>query len=82
MPAIFYVIVTAARLNVGNLRSDGWIFDMGEGGHEPWYAFYSYFGPFSPFLNYETNIQSCDVADYNLIRFAPLWSTLPTQFAL
>lgn len=53
MPAIFYVIMAAAGLNLGTLRSTGWIFDMGDGGREPWYAFYSYFGKWYPFLQAE-----------------------------
>lgn len=66
IPAVFYVIVAAARLDLGALRRDGWLFDMAEGtggGEDRWYGFYSYLDP-------------------GLIQFTPLWTTLPIQFAL
>ncbi|KAG0696357.1 sulfate transporter family-domain-containing protein [Suillus ampliporus] len=66
IPAVFYVVVAAARLDLGALRRDGWLFDaaQGTGGAEDrWYGFYSYL-------------------DLGLIKFAPLWTTLPIQFAL
>jgi len=43
IPAIFYVIVTAAKLDLSELRTSGWLFDMGSAAHEPWYKFYTYF---------------------------------------
>lgn len=42
IPAIFYIIVGAARLDIPMLRRTGWVFDMG-GSSEAWYKFYSYF---------------------------------------
>ncbi|KAG1897802.1 sulfate transporter family-domain-containing protein [Suillus fuscotomentosus] len=66
IPIVFYVVVAAARLDLGALRRDGWLFDMAEGtggGEDRWYGFYSYL-------------------DLGLIRFTPLWTTLPIQFAL
>ncbi|KAH9943577.1 sulfate transporter family-domain-containing protein [Amylocystis lapponica] len=42
IPIIFYVVVAAAHLDMGVLRRDGWLFDMGTS-REPWYQFYSYF---------------------------------------
>ncbi|KAJ7119614.1 sulfate transporter family-domain-containing protein [Mycena epipterygia] len=64
IPMIFYIVVAAAQLNLGDLRESGWVFDMIAGGSkESWYKFYQYY-------------------DYSKVRFAPLWSTLPTQFAL
>ncbi|RPD58190.1 hypothetical protein L226DRAFT_466264 [Lentinus tigrinus ALCF2SS1-7] len=42
IPAIFYIVVAAARLDLGQLRSSGWLFDMGASS-EPWYHFYSLF---------------------------------------
>ncbi|KAI0702395.1 sulfate transporter family-domain-containing protein [Cerioporus squamosus] len=42
IPAVFYVVVAAARLNLGDLRNSGWLFDMGASS-EPWYHFYSLF---------------------------------------
>lgn len=41
--AIFYSVVFSARLNLNDLRTAGWIFDMGSAAHEPWYKFYTYF---------------------------------------
>ena len=43
IPAIFYVVVAAAGLDLGRLRETGWLFDMGVS-HEPWYHFYTLFG--------------------------------------
>lgn len=55
------------------------MFDMVAGGKEEhWYKFYQYYGSFSV-------VPSCFAhlgADYSKVRFGPLWSTLPTQFAL
>ena len=42
IPAIFYVVVAAAGLDIQTLRQTGWVFDMG-GSSESWYKFYSYF---------------------------------------
>ncbi|KAL6303578.1 sulfate transporter family-domain-containing protein [Sparassis latifolia] len=42
IPIVFYVVVAAAHLDVGTLRSDGWLFDMGTN-PEPWYHFYSFY---------------------------------------
>lgn len=42
IPAIFYVVVLSARLNLGELRDAGWLFDVG-GGEGKWYAFYEFF---------------------------------------
>ncbi|KAI0764173.1 sulfate transporter family-domain-containing protein [Trametes elegans] len=39
IPAVFYVVVAAARMDLGTLRETGWIFDMGASS-EPWYHFY------------------------------------------
>jgi sulfate permease, SulP family len=45
IPAVFYVIVLAARFDLTKLRESGWLFDIGaEGGHEPWWKFYTYYG--------------------------------------
>ncbi|KAG1744926.1 sulfate transporter family-domain-containing protein [Suillus paluster] len=66
IPAAFYVVVAAARLDLGALRRDGWLFDAAEGAggaEDRWYGFYSYL-------------------DLGLIKFAPIWTTLPIQFAL
>ncbi|KAL0067029.1 hypothetical protein AAF712_006019 [Marasmius tenuissimus] len=42
IPTVFYVVVASARLNLADLRRDGWIFDVG-GGEEPWWKLYEYF---------------------------------------
>ncbi|KAI8995244.1 sulfate transporter family-domain-containing protein [Trametes punicea] len=39
IPAVFYVIVAAARIDLGTLREMKWLFDMGTSS-EPWYHFY------------------------------------------
>lgn len=43
---IFYIVVAAAHLNLGSLRTDGWLFDMGNSADESWYEFYKYYGEF------------------------------------
>uniref|UniRef100_A0A0W0FIS6 Putative vacuole protein n=1 Tax=Moniliophthora roreri TaxID=221103 RepID=A0A0W0FIS6_MONRR len=67
IPVLFYIIVAAAQLNLGELRHAGWLFDAvasaNGGGEEEWYKFYTYL-------------------HWDLIHVGPLWSTLPTQFAL
>ncbi|KZV70927.1 hypothetical protein PENSPDRAFT_578682 [Peniophora sp. CONT] len=42
IPAVFYVIVAAAHLDLPTLRREGWLFDVAVSS-EPWYHFYSYF---------------------------------------
>ncbi|TDL16311.1 sulfate anion transporter [Rickenella mellea] len=42
IPAIFYIVVAIARIDIGTLRRTGWVFDMGSSS-EPWYTFYSYY---------------------------------------
>lgn len=77
---IFYVVVAAAQLNLGDLRESGWVFDMAAGGSkESWYKFYQYYGLS---LTFSFRLISHCHADHSKVRFAPLWSTLPTQFAL
>lgn len=45
IPAIFYIVVLGARLDLTKLRENGWLFDIGaEGGREPWWKFYTYYG--------------------------------------
>ncbi|KAJ6516752.1 sulfate transporter family-domain-containing protein [Mycena vitilis] len=44
IPMVFYIVVAAAQLNIGDLRDSGWVFDMVAGGKkEHWYKFYSYY---------------------------------------
>jgi hypothetical protein len=43
IPAVFYLVVSAARLDLETLRAQGWIFDIGTS-REAWYKFYTYFG--------------------------------------
>ncbi|KAJ3529960.1 hypothetical protein NM688_g7780 [Phlebia brevispora] len=42
IPAIFYIVVAAARINLQTLRTEGWLFDMSTT-HEPWYKFYTFY---------------------------------------
>ncbi|KAF8966080.1 sulfate transporter family-domain-containing protein [Flammula alnicola] len=43
IPVLFYIVVFAAGLDLGELRRTGWVFDMGASAKEPWYNFYSYY---------------------------------------
>ncbi|KAJ7074561.1 sulfate transporter family-domain-containing protein [Mycena amicta] len=44
IPLTFYFVVLCARLDIGRLRSEGWIFDvLSSGKSEPWYSFYQYY---------------------------------------
>lgn len=83
----FYIIVAAGRFDLGNLRHQGWLFDMGTGmgSHQVWYKFYSYFGACNFIGSFDAIAKVFEFVagiDINLVRFGPLWSTLPTQFAL
>ncbi|TBU22279.1 sulfate transporter family-domain-containing protein [Dichomitus squalens] len=42
IPAVFYIVVAAARINLGDLREAGWLFDNGTS-REPWWYFYTLF---------------------------------------
>ncbi|KAJ2925987.1 hypothetical protein H1R20_g11096, partial [Candolleomyces eurysporus] len=42
IPLIFYIVVAAGRFDLGVLRKDGWLFDVGVTAGEHWYQFYSY----------------------------------------
>ncbi|KAI0337869.1 hypothetical protein BDW22DRAFT_1363648 [Trametopsis cervina] len=42
IPVIFYVVVVSAKLNLGILRREGWLFEMNNA-DEPWYKFYTLF---------------------------------------
>jgi SulP family sulfate permease len=44
MAAIFYTVIGAAGLDLGKLRDDGWLFNLGSASQESWYKFYTYFG--------------------------------------
>ncbi|THU94065.1 hypothetical protein K435DRAFT_168393, partial [Dendrothele bispora CBS 962.96] len=73
IPILFYIVVFAGRMDLGKLRKDGWLFDLSpSGGSEDPSGggggdhWYAFYEYF----------------DLNLIHFAPLWATLPTQFAL
>ncbi|KIK64222.1 hypothetical protein GYMLUDRAFT_40512 [Collybiopsis luxurians FD-317 M1] len=66
IPMLFYIIVAAARLNLDELRHAGWLFDI-PGGDD---------GQAENWWRFYTYF------DWKLIHLGPLWSTLPTQFAL
>ena len=79
---LFYVVVAAKKLDLNDLRTAGWIFDMGSSVHEPWYQFYSYLGELF-FLNIRVPVANeIWFVDFSKVRYSVLWSTLPTQFAL
>ncbi|KIY67017.1 hypothetical protein CYLTODRAFT_454835 [Cylindrobasidium torrendii FP15055 ss-10] len=44
IPALFYVVILAARIPIDDLRDNGWVFDV-RGGEDGvgWYKFYEYF---------------------------------------
>ncbi|KLO11977.1 sulfate anion transporter [Schizopora paradoxa] len=42
IPAVFYIVVASAKLDITSLRHSGWIFDM-SASSEAWYKFYSYY---------------------------------------
>ncbi|KAI0051282.1 hypothetical protein FA95DRAFT_1485722 [Auriscalpium vulgare] len=42
IPIVFYVIVASTRMNLSDLRHDGWLFDVAVS-EEAWYNFYTYF---------------------------------------
>ncbi|KAJ7577964.1 sulfate transporter family-domain-containing protein [Mycena floridula] len=42
IPMLFYIVVAAAQLNLGNLREDGWLFGVEGGADAKWYEFYTY----------------------------------------
>ncbi|EPQ53294.1 hypothetical protein GLOTRDRAFT_79414 [Gloeophyllum trabeum ATCC 11539] len=44
IPAVFYVVVAAARLDLPALRRSGWLFDVAAS-REPWWQFYTYYDP-------------------------------------
>ncbi|KAG1824746.1 sulfate transporter family-domain-containing protein [Suillus subaureus] len=66
VPVVFYVVVAAAQLDLGVLRRDGWLFDMAEGTGGGEDKWYEFYS----------------YLDLGLIRFTPLRTTLPIQFAL
>ncbi|KAJ7471937.1 sulfate transporter family-domain-containing protein [Mycena latifolia] len=44
IPMVFYIVVAAARLDIADLRDNGWVFDMADKGtEESWYKFYQYY---------------------------------------
>ena len=43
IPIIFYIIVAAARLDLGKLRQAGWLFDS-DTADDPWWRFYTFYG--------------------------------------
>ena len=40
---MFYIVVAAARLDLGALRQTGWLFDM-DTADDPWWRFYTFYG--------------------------------------
>lgn len=48
IPIVFYGVVLSARMDLGALRKDGWLFDVGAS--EAWWKFYTYFGELFQFF--------------------------------
>ncbi|KAH7886685.1 sulfate transporter family-domain-containing protein [Phlebopus sp. FC_14] len=63
---IFYIVVAAAKLDLSVLRKDGWLFDFAQGTGGLEDEWYGFYTYY----------------DWHIIRWTPLWTTLPTQFAL
>ena len=83
IPVVFYIVVLAGRFDLVRLRADGWVFDMGPVGHEAWYKFYSYLGQFQVYYSIARRDDELMAGlDFRAVQLWPLWSTLPTQFAL
>ncbi|KAJ4490657.1 sulfate transporter family-domain-containing protein [Lentinula aciculospora] len=66
IPVLFYVIVLATQLDLHELREDGWLFDISGGDDGQSESWWRFYTYF----------------DWNLIHLGPIWTTLPTQFAL
>jgi len=43
MAIVFYIVVNAARLDLGELRQAGWLFSLPSTPGGGWYKFYTYF---------------------------------------
>lgn len=43
MAIVFYIVVNAARLDLGELRQAGWLFSLPSTPGGSWYKFYTYF---------------------------------------
>ena len=41
IPIGFYIVVAIGGFDLGILRHDGWLFDVGDA-HEPWWKIYTY----------------------------------------
>ncbi|KAE9390077.1 hypothetical protein BT96DRAFT_980462 [Gymnopus androsaceus JB14] len=66
IPVLFYIVVAAAQLNLDEVRKAGWLFDPSKGESGEPESWWKFYTYF----------------DWSLIHLGPLWSTLPTQFAL
>lgn len=66
IPTVFYIVVVAADLDFDALRKDGWLFESAQGSGDSEDKWYGFYSYF----------------DLELIRWTPIWKTLPTQFAL
>ncbi|KAH8827152.1 sulfate transporter family-domain-containing protein [Flagelloscypha sp. PMI_526] len=66
IPIVFYIVVAAAQLDLSELRTAGWVFDIGADPAQKsskWYSLYSYLR-------------------FNHIDAPALFATIPTQLAL
>ncbi|KAF9072486.1 sulfate transporter family-domain-containing protein [Rhodocollybia butyracea] len=66
IPVLFYIVVAATQANLREVRNSGWLFDIPRGNNGKSQAWWTFYTYF----------------DRSLIHLGPLWSTLPTQFAL
>jgi hypothetical protein len=67
---LFYIIVAAGQFDLGNLRQQGWLFDLGSTGtHQTWYKFYSYLGAHC-FIFVIVDVQICGCYRF---QFGQVW---------
>nr|VWO99297.1 Fe(2+) transporter 3 [Ganoderma boninense] len=73
IPAMFYIVVAAAGIDLPRLRAAGWLFDMGTS-QEPWWHFYTLF---AVSLDHDVNTDRELVAHGYSNFFAGLLGTVP-----
>lgn len=79
IPAVFYVVILCAGLDLDFLRRERWLFHIASS-EETWYKFYTYFGGF-PITPWSVALSDRGL-DLTKTRWGSLWATLPTQLAL
>jgi SulP family sulfate permease len=89
VPIIFWFVILVARLDVDQVRADGWIFPLVEG-DVPFWHFYTYYGKSAKraflFVNKRVRLTRVYtfllVLDFTAIDWAALSSTIPAMLAL